>query len=58
MLLGNLQKWVLSHLVWLLLLISFLLSEVNITVEKKEFNIQKAMIREIKRYQKEVHGKF
>lgn len=29
--------------------------EVNITVEKKEFNIQKAMIREIKRYQKEVH---
>ena len=35
----------------------FLRSEVSITVENKEFNIQKAMIREIKRYQKEVHGK-
>ena len=35
----------------------FILSEVSITVDNKEFNIQKGMIREIKRYQKEVHGK-
>ena len=39
-------------------LLSFPLSEVSITVENKEFNIQKAMIKEVKRYQKEVHGKY
>ena len=35
----------------------FLLREATITVDSKEFIIQKSMIREIKRYQKEVHGK-
>ncbi|XP_015750782.1 PREDICTED: glycine--tRNA ligase-like, partial [Acropora digitifera] len=31
--------------------------EVTITVDSKEFKIEKSMIREIKRYPKEVHGK-
>lgn len=35
----------------------FFRSEVTITVDSKEFKIEKSMIREIKRYQKEVHGK-
>ena len=38
--------------------IFFLLSEATITVDSKEFTLQKSMIREIKRYQKEVHGKW
>ena len=40
------------------LFIPFLPSKVNLTIENKEFTIEKAMIREIKRYQKEIHGEF
>lgn len=36
----------------------FLLREATITVDSKEFIVQKSMIREIKRYQKEVHGRW
>ena len=36
----------------------FFCSKVNVVLEGKEFVIEKSMVREIKRYQKEVHGEW